>query len=238
MERKIPVQRKQCLLELSARMQVNFRDLGLLDIALTHTSYANEARRHVPHNERMEFLGDAVLELASSTYLYEHFPHLTEGELTKTRASIVCSATLARLAAALGLGECLLLGHGEEQGGGRARTSNLEDAFEAVIGAVYLDQGWETARDYVHRQLAGEFRGIKEGGSLQDFKTVLQELVQKHSGNQVLYELVDAMGPDHDKEFIFVVKINGEIYGRGQGRSKKEAEQRAAREALARLRKK
>ncbi len=228
-------ERQQQLLELSGRMQVMFRDIHLLDTALTHTSYANEAKGRVVHNERMEFLGDAVLELASSTYLYQCFPHLPEGELTKTRAGIVCSATLSKLAKALGLGDCLLLGHGEAQGGGRTRASNLEDAFEAVIGAVYLDQGWETARDYVLRQLDGEFRMVRQGGALQDCKTVLQELVQKKPGSQVIYELVSATGPDHDKEFVFSVKINGEIFGHGHGRSKKEAEQHAAREALDRL---
>ncbi|MBR4695431.1 MAG: ribonuclease III [Selenomonadaceae bacterium] len=237
MGRKISEERRNRLLQLSCRMQVQFRDIGLLDTALTHTSYANEARKHIGHNERMEFLGDAVLELASSTYLYEHFPNLSEGELTKTRASIVCSTTLARLARGLGLGDCLLLGHGEEQGGGRTRTSNLEDAFEAVIGAVYLDQGWETARAYVFRQLVEEFRKVEQGGAMQDYKTVLQELVQRHAGNQVLYELMGAKGPDHDKEFFFAVRINGEVYGQGHGRSKKEAEQHAAREALARMRK-
>ena len=231
------VRRRERLLELSKRMQVEFRDLRLLDTALTHTSYANESKRSVDHNERLEFLGDAVLELASSTYLYERFPELSEGELTKTRASIVCSTTLAKLATLLDLGACLLLGHGEEQGGGRSRTSNLEDAFEAVIGAVYLDQGWEAAKEYVMRQLSGEFRMAKQGITLEDCKTVLQELVQRRSGSQVSYELVSAVGPDHDKEFVFDVKIDGEVYGRGRGRNKKSAEQQAAGEALKRLKK-
>lgn len=234
----IPPRRRECLLELSDRMGVEFRNLGLLDVALTHTSYANESKKHLMHNERMEFLGDAVLELASSTYLYQRYPDLTEGELTKTRAGIVCSTTLARLATSLDLGSCLLLGHGEAQCGGRLRTSNLEDAFEAVIGAVYLDQGWEVARDYVLRQLSGEFGKVKRGGTSKDYKTELQELVQREPGSQIQYELVSATGPDHDKEFVFAVRIHDEIYGRGQGRSKKEAEQHAACEALARLGKK
>lgn len=234
-EKGMPERRREQLLELSRRMQVEFCDLRLLDTALTHTSYANEAKRHVMHNERMEFLGDAVLELASSTYLYEHFPHLSEGELTKTRAGIVCSSTLARLATFLDLGACLLLGRGEEQGGGRIRASNLEDAFEAVIGAVYMDRGWEAAKDYVLRQLSAEFRRAERGAASEDCKTVLQELVQRKSGSRVEYELVSAAGPDHDKEFVFDVRVNGEVCGRGRGRSKKEAEQHAAGEALRRL---
>ena len=231
-------ERQAQLLELAQRMQVAFHDIRLLDTALTHSSYANEAKERVAHNERMEFLGDAVLELASSTYLYGNFPRLPEGELTKTRAGIVCSATLARLATELDLGSCLLLGHGEDQGGGRRRASNLEDAFEAVIGAVYLDQGWDAAKEYVLRQLAGEFRRVEQGGmALQDYKTILQEQVQKHS-SQAAYELLEEMGPDHDKEFLFCVKVDGTVYGRGRGRSKKEAEQHAAREALERLKEK
>ena len=233
--KKIPEERLRLLLGLSRRMQVDFLDIGLLDAALTHTSYANESKGHVTHNERMEFLGDAVLELASSAYLYERFPELSEGELTRTRAGIVCSSTLAKLATALGLGDCLLLGHGEEQGGGRARISNLEDAFEAVIGAVYLDQGWEAAQSYVLRQLSGEFRMVEKGGTLQDYKTLLQEVVQKQPGSRVAYELVSATGPDHDKEFVFSVRVDGEVFGHGCGRSKKEAEQHAAREALEHL---
>ena len=149
--------RREDLAVLQKKLGVTFHDVRLLHTALIHTSYANEAPGRVMHNERLEFLGDAVLELASSTYLYTHFPSLPEGELTKTRASIVCSAALAKIAARLGLGEYLLLGHGEEMSGGRARTTNLEDAFEAVLGAIYLDQGWETARDYALRQLKGSF---------------------------------------------------------------------------------
>lgn len=238
MKKRMSADRQKQLTELSRRMQVVFRDIRLLDTALTHSSYANESKEHVAHNERMEFLGDAVLELASSTYLYGNFPGLPEGELTKTRAGIVCSATLARLATELDLGSCLLLGRGEEQGGGRGRASNLEDAFEAVIGAVYLDQGWDAAREYVLRQLAGEFRMVAKGDApLQDCKTLLQELVQKHS-EQASYELLEEIGPDHDKEFLFCVKVGGKVFGQGRGRSKKEAEQHAAREALERWKEK
>ncbi len=229
--------RKGELLALAQRLGVTFHDIGLLHTALVHTSYANEAQGRVAHNERLEFLGDAVLELASSTYLYTHFPTLPEGELTKTRASIVCSAALAKIAARLGLGEYLLLGHGEEMSGGRARTTNLEDAFEAVLGAIYLDQGWETARDYALRQLAPEFDQVRHGENLQDYKTLLQELVQKTPGSTIAYELLEATGPDHAKHYRYAVVINGKTCGEGEGSSKKEAEQQAARMALARQKK-
>ena len=229
--------RKGELFALAQRLGVTFHDIGLLHTALIHTSYANEAQGRVAHNERLEFLGDAVLELASSTYLYTHFPSLPEGELTKTRASIVCSAALAKIAARLGLGEYLLLGHGEEMSGGRARTTNLEDAFEAVLGAIYLDQGWETARDYALRQLAPEFDQVRHGENLQDYKTLLQELVQKTPGSTIAYELLEATGPDHAKHYRYAVVIDGKTCGEGEGSSKKEAEQQAARMALARQKK-
>ncbi|MGO5131752.1 ribonuclease III [Mitsuokella jalaludinii] len=227
--------RRQELVMLSERLGVAFRDLGLLDQALTHTSYANESKRNTAHNERLEFLGDAVLELASSTYLYEHFPEMPEGELTRTRASIVCSTTLARLAADLGLGSYLLLGHGEEMGGGRTRQTNLEDVFEAVIGAVYLDQGWTAAKDYVVRQLRGEFQKVAQGAILKDYKTILQERVFRREGQSITYRLVREEGPDHDKSFTFEVLVTGRVMGEGTGHSKKEAEQHAARMALERL---
>lgn len=227
--------RRQQLLTLSERLGVKFHDIGLLDQALTHTSYANESKRNTAHNERLEFLGDAVLELASSTYLYEHFPEMPEGELTKTRASIVCSMTLASLASNLHLGDYLLLGRGEEMGGGRTRQTNLEDVFEAVIGAVYLDQGWETAQDYVVRQLGGEFEKVEHGAILKDYKTILQEIVFRKEGQSIDYELVSESGPDHAKEFTFRVRVTGRVMGEGTGHSKKEAEQHAARVALEKI---
>ena len=227
--------RRQQLLTLSERLGVKFHDIGLLDQALTHTSYANESKRNTAHNERLEFLGDAVLELASSTYLYEHFPEMPEGELTKTRASIVCSMTLASLASNLHLGDYLLLGRGEEMGGGHTRQTNLEDVFEAVIGAVYLDQGWETAQDYVVRQLSGEFEKVEHGAILKDYKTILQEIVFRKEGQSIDYELVSESGPDHAKEFTFRVRVTGRVMGEGTGHSKKEAEQHAARVALEKI---
>ncbi len=232
MDSRMTERRTEELRQLEKRLGVRFHDLNHLEIALTHSSYANESRRHMVHNERLEFLGDAVLELASSTYLYEHFPKLPEGELTKTRAGIVCSTTLAKLAERLDLGNALRLGHGEEMSGGRSRTSNLEDVFEAVIGAIYLDQGWEIAREYVLRQLAPEFERAAHGDSLRDHKTVLQEVVQKNPSQRINYVEVSATAPDHDRSYEFAVCINDKVYGRGKGRSKKEAEQMAAKEAL------
>ena len=223
--------------ELTARLGVEFRDLTLLHKALIHSSYANEAKeKNIVHNERLEFLGDAVLELASSTYLYMQFPQMPEGQLTKTRASIVCSSSLAELARTLHLGDYLLLGHGEEMSGGRDRQTNLEDVFEAVIGAIYLDQGWEVAKDYVTRQLMPLFKQVEQGGILKDYKTILQEVVYQEAQQTVSYELVSTSGPDHDKTFTFEVRINGEVSGRGSGKTKKEAEQMAASRALENLR--
>ena len=232
----LTAKRKGELLELSARLGVEFKDLTLLHKALIHSSYANEAKeKNIVHNERLEFLGDAVLELASSTYLYMQFPQMPEGQLTKTRASIVCSSSLAELARTLRLGDYLLLGHGEEMSGGRDRQTNLEDVFEAVIGAIYLDQGWEAAKDYVVRQLMPLFDKVEQGGILKDYKTILQEVVYQEAQQTVSYELVSTSGPDHDKTFTFNVLVTGKVMGTGTGRSKKEAEQKAARQALEKL---
>ena len=228
-------ERRAELVRLSEQIGVSFHRLSLLDEALTHSSYTNEAKNCMPHNERLEFLGDAVLELASSTYLYERFPDCSEGELTKMRASLVQSETLARLARGLELGSHLLLGRGELLGGGADRQNNLENAFEAVIGAVYLDGGWETARDYVARQFATEVLSVKRSHVSRDYKTTLQEHIQQKRHESISYELIGESGPDHDKRFTTRVLIGGESMGEGTGRSKKEAEQQAAAEALSHL---
>ena len=228
-------ERRAELMRLSEQIGVPFHRLSLLDEALTHSSYTNEAKNCMPHNERLEFLGDAVLELASSTYLYERFPDCSEGELTKMRASLVQSETLARLARGLELGSHLLLGRGELLGGGADRQNNLENAFEAVIGAVYLDGGWETARDYVARQFATEVLSVKRSHVSRDYKTTLQEHIQQKRHESISYELIGESGPDHDKRFTTRVLIGGESMGEGTGRSKKEAEQQAAAEALSHL---
>ena len=219
MENTMTSARIQKLHSLEERLGVHFHDITHLDMALTHSSYANESKRQMMHNERLEFLGDAVLELASSTYLYDRFPQLPEGELTKTRASIVCSTTLAKLA----------------DEGMPIVAVDAEDVFEAVIGAIYLDQGWEIAKDYVFRQLEPEFKRAEQGKNLRDHKTVLQEVVQRNPADRISYVELSATGPDHDRSYEFAVCINDKVYGKGRGRSKKEAEQMAAREALERL---
>ncbi len=225
-------ERRNELLKFSKKLGVEFKDLNFLNTALTHTSYANEKERQMDDNERLEFLGDAVLELASSTYLYNNFKSLSEGELTKTRASIVCQDTLAKLAKKLELGDLLLLGNGEESNGGRERTSILEDAFEAIIGAIYLDQGWVIALDYVIRQLAPEFESARIGNYRRDYKTVLQEIVQQNPLRKITYVELSVNGPDHMRLYEYAVDIDGKIYGSGNGRSKKIAEQMAAKKTL------
>ena len=229
----IGLRRKRELIAFAERLGVTFNNLAYLDTALTHTSYAKEKGRSIKHNERLEFLGDAVLELSVSSYLFANFPDMPEGVLTRTRASIVCAGTLSKLANRLGFGQMLLLGRGEEQNGGRERVSILEDAFESVIGAIYVDQGWEVAREYVWRQLQDEFSEVKHGGNdVRDYKSLLQELVQQHPSGQVTYELLSATGPDHAKTFKMAVVIDGKNSGIGIGHSKKEAEQNAAKIAL------
>ena len=228
--------RRAALVRLSVQIGVSFSNLSLLDEALTHPSYTNEAKDDIPHNERLEFLGDAVLELASSTYLYAHFPECSEGALTKMRASLVQSETLARLARQMDLGSYLLLGRGELLGGGADRQNNLENAFEAVVGAVYLDGGWETARDYVARQLSAEARSVEGSHVARDYKTALQEHIQQKHHATISYQLVGETGPDHDKRFTTIVLLGGTAMGEGTGRSKKEAEQQAAAAALERIR--
>ena len=233
----ITSERQQQLTAFAEKLGVDFINLNHLDVALTHTSYAKEKGRNVKHNERLEFLGDAVLELSVSTYLFKHFPQMPEGILTKTRASIVCSATLSKLARHLGFGSLLLLGRGEEQNGGRERVSILEDAFEAVIGAIYIDRGWETARDYVWQRFAEEFSDIEQGSEIKDYKSMLQELVQKNPAGQIAYELVSATGPDHAKTFEMAAFVDGKKMGVGIGHSKKEAEQQAAKIAYKKIKK-
>lgn len=227
--------RKKILLQLENKLGVKFNKIELLNTALTHSSYSNEKGKVFENNERLEYLGDAVLELASSTYLFKNFGNMSEGELTKTRASIVCQATLSKLAIKLGLGKIILLGRGEEANGGRDRESTLEDAFESIIGAIYLDSGWEVARDYVFRQLAPEFDKIRAGKKIKDYKTQLQEIVQQNPESTIEYIELDESGPDHMKTFEFAVKINDKIFGTGIGKSKKIAEQMAAQKALEKI---
>lgn len=216
------------------KLGVKFSHIETLNVALTHKSYANEFEPRIKYNERLEFLGDAVLGLASATYLFKHFTHLKEGELTKTRSGIVRQSTLTRLAKEINLGDLLLLGPSELMYG-RERDSNLEDALEAVIGAIYFDQGWETARDYVFRQFLDEFERVKVTGIPKDYKSKLQEVIQRQPPKKISYAELSSSGPDHNKSFEAAALIDGKIFGRGVGRSKKAAEQEAARKTLIKL---
>uniref|UniRef100_A0A7C2EAF2 Ribonuclease 3 n=1 Tax=Ammonifex degensii TaxID=42838 RepID=A0A7C2EAF2_9THEO len=219
---------------LVERIGVNWKDETLLRQALTHGSYAYE-HPGVESNQRLEFLGDAVLELVVSDYLYRTFPEKAEGELTRLRAAVVCEASLARTARKLGIGQALFIGRGEAQSGGRERPSILADAFEAVLGALYLDQGLEAAAKFALLRLEPEVAKILEDRQEWDYKTELQEFIQRRSPENVSYAILKEEGPDHAKRFTAGVFYRGRCLGRGEGRSKKEAEQQAAREALERL---
>ena len=227
--------RRRALEKFAAdKLGVKFSRIETLDIALTHKSYANEFEPRIRYNERLEFLGDAVLGLATATYLFEHFTHLKEGELPKTRSGIVRQSTLTRVAKEIKLDDLLLLGPTEMESN-RGRDSNLEDALEAVIGAIYLDQGWEAARDYVFRQFTPDFERVKVTGIPKDYKSKLQEIIQKNPPLKLSYTELSNSGPDHMKSFEAAAVIDGKIYGRGIGSSKKAAEQEAARKALQKL---
>ncbi len=214
----------------------NFHDLNLLNQALSHSSYANEHKpRHLQNNERLEFLGDAVLELVSSEFLYLEYPQMPEGDMTKLRASIVCEPTLALCAREFGLPDYLLLGKGEELTGGRRRNSIVSDALEALIGAIYLDGGYDAAKAFIRRFILTD---IEHKKLFYDSKTILQELVQRdYKDSEVVYELVGEEGPDHDKHFTVLVRIADRTEGKGSGSTKKAAEQEAAYRTLLSLKK-
>lgn len=236
MRSKLDHQRVMALTALCRHLGVEIANLGLLHQALIHTSFANETKSTgVIHNERLEFLGDAVLDLVISEYLFRQFPHLPEGELTKARAAIVCEATIASRAAALGIGQYLLLGKGELVSGGRERISILADSFEAIIGAIYLDGGFVAAAAFVLTQLKEHLVLVETGDYVKDYKTLLQEVVQRNNDSRINYEILAERGPDHDKIFEIAVLINGSQLGTGHGKSKKEAEQQAAKQALSKL---
>ena len=219
---------------IEAKLGYKFQNRALLINALTHSSYANENRgRSCESNERLEFLGDSVLGMVVADALYKRFPELPEGRMTRLRAQLVCEESLHRVAAQLGLGEYIRLGRGEEHTGGRSRTSILADAVEAVIAAMYLDGGMDVARGFINRFILSELEAGLPG--LGDSKTELQELVQKKPGSVLSYELLGESGPDHDKTFTSQVLLNGRAIGSGSGRTKKEAEQAAARAALLEL---
>ena len=222
--------------ELEKKLGYTFRDPELLRAALYHSSYANEHRSEgIRSNERLEFLGDAVLGFVSAEHLFKKHPELPEGDLTRIRAALVCEESLHEVAQTLSLGDHLCLGKGEEQGGGRRRPSILADATESVFAAVYLDGGIEAARELIHRVLLDKEREEVVEERRRDYKTQLQELVQRKSGSTLGYEMIGATGPDHAKIFEAAVLLNGEPLSAGTGRSKKEAEQAAARAALEKL---
>ncbi len=208
----------------------HFKNKQLIDTALTHSSYSNEAKNTIPNNERLEFLGDSVLSVVVSDYLYNTLS-LAEGDLTKLRASIVCEGSLANFAREINLGQYIKLGKGEENNGGSDRPSILADAFEAVIGAIYLDGGLEKARGFI----TPFFKDAAKAGEaidFRDYKTQLQEIIQKNPEERVNYVLVDESGPDHKKSFTVELRLNSNVIGKGTGRSKKIAEQMAAKQAL------
>lgn len=218
--------------ELENALGYHFHNVTLLQNALTHSSFANERwQNSLLSNERLEFLGDAVLGVTVAEYLYRNFPNLPEGDLSRTRADLVCEKTLASVANGLGLGKFLQLGHGEEQNGGRSRDSILADATEAVIAAAYLDGGWEAAREIIHRLILNQKPEVRHPHNV-DYKTMLQELVQQKKDQVLTYVLTGESGPDHAKEFSVEVLRNGEKVGAGSGSSKKRAEQAAAQAAI------
>jgi len=210
-----------------------------LVLAFTHSSYANESKsKEIRSNERLEFLGDAVLNLVISEYIYNSCPEMTEGEMTKSRAVIVCESSLAKCANNINIGKFLLLGKGEELTGGRTRISILSDSFEAVIGAIFIDGGIKPAKNFILKQMQQIIHGSVHGTLFMDYKTELQELVQKNGEKKIVYEKIEESGPDHNKVFVLQVKVDGNVLGVGTGKTKKEAEQNAAKIALEKIIKK
>ena len=212
----------------------NFKNKQYILEALTHSSYSNENKSYA-FNERLEFLGDSVLGIIISDYLFKNETELPEGELTKLRANIVCEESLSEVSKKIELGTHMLLGKGEEATGGRERVSILADAVEAVIAAIYLDGGIESARKFVLTQMDEIIQDSIKGRIFRDYKTHLQEVIQSQGETNIIYDLVEEIGPDHNKKLVMQVKLNDEVLGTGEGKSKKEAEQSAAKQALRRM---
>lgn len=231
--------REKLMYHLQNELNFTFKNIALLNEALTHSSYVNEHRKfNMIHNERLEFLGDSVLNLAVSDYIYKKYPYDPEGNLTKIRANVVCESALALIAKKIKLGDYLLLGKGEEATGGRDRASILADALEALIGAMYLDKGFKKTQNVVIRLLEKEIIEVSKKGELFiDYKTKLQETLQRNRNrkSEIEYKIIKEEGPDHDKKFYVLALIDKEEFGKGYGRSKKEAEQMAAKEVLIRM---
>ena len=216
---------------LEEKLGYKFKNKKYLSVALTHSSFANESKGNISNNERLEFLGDSVLSLIVSDYIFNNCPDMPEGDLTKVRASLVCEKSLQRFSRELEIGKYLKLSHGEKRSGGAERSSILADAFEAVLAAIYLDSGIDEARKLVLRFVIPELNNPKPK-LFRDYKTSLQEIIQKNPDEKIEYVLVGESGPDHNKHFVVEVRLNSNTIGKGGGRSKKEAEQQAAREAL------
>ena len=219
--------------ELQDRIGIQFEDESFLKQALIHSSYLNESPGLLlPSNERLEFLGDALLEMVITEMLYHQSPPLTEGEMTRLRATLVCGETLAHMAETMQLGDYLYLGRGEEGSGGRKRQSNLADAMEALIGAIFVGQGFEIARDFVTNLFADRLRQVMSEGVTSDYKSRLQELLQATRQVTPIYRTVKVAGPDHDRAFAVEVLAGDVVIGRGRGKSKRAAESTAALDAL------
>ncbi|NLY67001.1 MAG: ribonuclease III [Tissierellia bacterium] len=233
----ISPERRKKLDKLQSIINYKFKDLELLNTSLTHSSYANENKQAgVVSNERLEFLGDVVIDLVVSEYLYKRLTELPEGELSKRRASVVCESSLAFAAHKIKLGEFLLLGKGEEATGGRERESTLADAFEALTGAIYIDGKYESARDFLLDNFEQEvIYALSKGSLFKDYKTELQEKLQRKTKSKIEYVVVKEDGPDHRKKFYMNVIVENKVIGKGMGRNKKEAEQNAAKQALMNL---
>ncbi len=215
------------------RIRYEFKNEDLALEALTHSSYANEAAARgagMKCNERLEFFGDSILGILCSEYLFKNYPDMPEGGLTKTRASVVCEDTLAVMAAEIGLGSMLRLGHGEEHNGGRSNPSIIADAFEALLAAIYIDGGRAAAEAFLYPLLIPQIK--KHAGKTTDYKSLLQQFIQKEPGERVEYELTGEEGPSHNKTFYVCVKYQNNVVGRGSGKSKRSAEQEAAHDAL------
>ncbi len=221
MNRNFITEQSKNLMELESVIGYIFKDKNKMLLALTHSSYANEKKNEgLTSNERLEFLGDAVLNIVTSEYIYKNFPMLPEGEMTKTRASIVCEGSLMKCANKILLGNFILLGKGEVHTGGRTRTSILSDAFEALIGAIYLDGGLAEAGNFVFNAMKELFGDMNNSEVFVDYKTQLQEVIQKTSEQRINYQIMDEKGPDHDKVFVAQLSVGNKILGTGNGKSK------------------
>ena len=226
---RFPLSGKRKIIELQKKMGFFFKDQNLLTRALTHSSFANETGGD--ENERLEFLGDSIIGMLTSEYLYARFPSYSEGKLSTIKAAVVSSPTLARRAIAMELGKYLLLGKGEETSGGRRRPSILANTFEAVVAAIYLDSNLEKCRSFVMKQLKGEIENVSRSDFGRDCKGMLQEYAQTEYGSIPDYHVVSTEGPEHEKFFEVTVSLKGTLWGRGKGKSKKEAEKSAAQTA-------